>query len=311
MENVQFILCDIKDDLCREWNTEILNKLTTEQQKQFVVFNDRLSEYPGKFDCIVSPANSYARLDGSFDYYISDMFCHDFPGAVTDHCQEYLHAIYNGYQTPGTCLLIPMQQFGDNKFKCKWIAHCPTMRMPSNCKWNKDVVYNCMWNLLCEVDRHNKYRKGDGSKNNLITSVFLTGLGTGVGGFPANTCASQMILAYKHYRENLVKVSPTTSWPQATAFGMDIDETIRTSSFLSTDGKNAKGETEVIPGTTVDGFLDYDVDYDTVYSDESDEYEGEVSSKEFIKYVSIPGEKSTDASTVTDSVAEETCDKKD
>jgi len=234
MENVHFIFCDIQDSLCKQWNIHI-RKLDTNLQKHFTVFNDRLSEYPGKFDCIVSPGNAQARLDGSFDYFISDMFCHDNPSIVTDFCQETLYAIYNGYQVPGTCLLIPMHNFSEQKFKCRYIAHCPTMRTPSNCKWNKEIVYNCMWSLLCEIERHNIYRaKNKG--NDIITSVFMTGLGTGVGGFSSETCAAQMVLAYKHFIENKIKVSnciTTTSWNEAYAKGIDIDETIRNYSFLT------------------------------------------------------------------------------
>jgi O-acetyl-ADP-ribose deacetylase (regulator of RNase III) len=229
MEKVHFIFCDINGEMCKEWRKQIAT-LTPEQQSHFSIFHDRLSEYTGTFDCIVSPANSYARLDGSFDAFISRMFSPDAPSLVSDHCQEYLHAIYNGYQAPGTCLLIPMIKFFPNEFSCRYIAHCPTMRMPSDCRWNKEVVYNCMWNLLCELNRHNKYHTGEGQRD--ITTVLVTGLGTGVGNFPFDTCAKQMIFAYKHYLYNLAKERPLTSWRHASNFDLDIEETRRTTSMF-------------------------------------------------------------------------------
>ncbi len=79
-----------------------------------------------------------------------------------------------------------MTSFGEQRFQCKYIAHCPTMRVPSNCRWNKEIVYNCMWSLLNELRVHNAVRK-----TVPITRVFVTGLGTGIGGFPSqNMCSA-------------------------------------------------------------------------------------------------------------------------
>jgi O-acetyl-ADP-ribose deacetylase (regulator of RNase III) len=215
MENIQFILCDVKPDLCKAWMNQIVNRLTPEEQSNFTIFNDRLDQCEDQFDCIVSPANSWARLDGSFDYHISRMFSPKKPSMVTDHCQAYLYSLFNGYQTPGTCLLIPMHVFNEKKNNCKFIAHCPTMRMPSDVRWNKEVIYNCIWNLLCELRRWNTFHADDP-----IRKVFLTGLATGVGMVSAETCSSQMILAYRHFLDNLAKKKKTTSWEEATAMSL-------------------------------------------------------------------------------------------
>jgi O-acetyl-ADP-ribose deacetylase (regulator of RNase III) len=66
-----------------------------------------------------------------------------------------------------------------------------------------------------------------------IKSVFVTGLGTGIGRFPSETCAAQMILAYRHFMDHLAKKEVTTSWDEVFQLGLDIDETIRTAAFLS------------------------------------------------------------------------------
>lgn len=100
------------------------------------------------------------------------------------------------------------------------------MWTPSDCRWNKEVVYNAMWNLLCELRIHNKTRK-----ETSIKRVFVTGLGTGVGWFPIDTCAKQMVLAYRHFLRNLNKET-TTTWSEARDDGLEIEETYRTS-FLS------------------------------------------------------------------------------
>ena len=227
--NCHLILCDIKEDLCKEWDAQIKQRLAPEEQSHFTVLPHSFQQYKGTFDCIVSPANSYARLDGSFDALISNMFCPPNPDAVTDYCQEYIHGIFNGYQVPGTCYMIPMSAFNEKRFNCKWIAHCPTMRVPMNCRWNKDIVYNCMWSLLNELRTHNTSKP----QGQHIRTVLVTGLGTGIGRFPADTCASQMIVAYRHFVDNLRKTSHTTSWDEAIAKGLDLDETVRTVPFLS------------------------------------------------------------------------------
>lgn len=224
--DVRFILCDPKNDLCKKWVQSINSLLIPEQRSHFTIHNGVLSDIKESFDCIVSPANSYGKLDGAMDLVISKMFCLENYDAVVNHCQEYLYSIYNGFQPTGTALLIPMHPFSGNIYKCKWIMHCPTMRTPSNCTWNKEVVYNCMWSLLCELWRQNTVK----SKNEIKT-VFITGLGTGIGNFPSETCAQQMILAYKHFLSNLSKTEKCTSWQEIKNLGLDIDGTCRNRAF--------------------------------------------------------------------------------
>lgn len=221
-------MCDIKEDLCKEWDAAIKANLSADEQARFSVICAPLQQTKGTFDCIVSPANSYARLDGSFDLVISKTICPANPDAVTDYCQRFVHDAWNGYQVPGTCLIIPISDFGEKQFQVKYIAHCPTMRVPSNCRWNKDVVYNCMWSLFNAVRIHNKT-----NRHSPIKSVFVTGLGTGIGRFPSDTCASQMILAYRHFVDTLAKKTLTTSWNEVYDKALDIDETVRTTAFLS------------------------------------------------------------------------------
>lgn len=144
-----------------------------------------------------------------------------------DYAQEYLYVFWNRFQPTGTCCLIPMKAF-PNPFECKYVAHCPTMRTPSNCIWNKEVVYNCFWSLLNEIRIHNVSKPQD-----KIKSVFVTGLGTGIGRFLSDVCAKQMILAYSHFVRNLVKEQKSSSWSEIRNDGLDIEETHRTRSILN------------------------------------------------------------------------------
>jgi O-acetyl-ADP-ribose deacetylase (regulator of RNase III) len=238
--DIRFIFCDPKEDLCNEWIKCINEKLTIKERLAFTVIQGVLDNVKKhfKFDCIVSPANCYGRLDGAFDLVISKMFCKNNPDVVINHCQEYLYAIHNGYQPTGTCCIIPMHGF-DNIFDCTYIAHCPTMRIPSNCRWNKEVVYNCMWSLLNEIRiyNHNKPKQS-------IKTVFMTGLGTGVGRFPSDVCAEQMIVAYKHYMRNLAKECKLTSWREIRDDSLDIENTFRKISFFENEQDDETGHDE-------------------------------------------------------------------
>lgn len=220
--NVNFIFCDPKQDLCEEWRNAIVDSFPDNEWSKFTVYNGYLSEVKTPFDCIVSPANSYARLEGSFDAVISRLFSDDVDSVIS-YCQKVLAKEYNGYQCPGTAMLIPMKTFEKNAFSCRYIAHCPTMRTPSNCTWNKEVVYNCMWNLLNCLHKHNEknaYKDG-------IRTVFITGLGTGVGRFSVETCAKQMILAIKHYERNLKKQITDIQWEDIAKDSTEIESTYR------------------------------------------------------------------------------------
>jgi hypothetical protein len=56
------------------------------------------------------------------------------------------------------------------------MAVIPTMRVPDNVSWHKDLVYNCMWSLLCEIVKWNR-----NPNQEPIRTVLSTGLGTGTG----------------------------------------------------------------------------------------------------------------------------------
>ncbi|KAH7929074.1 macro domain-like protein, partial [Leucogyrophana mollusca] len=146
------------------------------------------------FDCIVSPANSYGIMDGGFDYYLSAAFS---PSkdimALTRLVQSAIKSRYYGFAPPGSCILVP--DLPPNRFACRIIAVCPTMRLPTELQWHKDIVYNTMWALLVEIERWNQAANDDDK----IKKVLMTGLGTGVGRIAPDVCAQQMALAVKHF----------------------------------------------------------------------------------------------------------------
>lgn len=173
------------------------------------IHNWSLAQLPGhvQFDTIVSPANSYGRLDGAFDDAISRAFApsDDYDG-LTRAAQSKLYEQWRGFAPPGSCTLLKIpEEFHErsrNIWGCQRVALCPTMRVPNDVRWDREVVYECVWSLLCAVDNHNRsVREGQAmpEDNELIRSILMTPLGTGVGRISPERWASQAVLAMKHF----------------------------------------------------------------------------------------------------------------
>ncbi|KAK9481153.1 hypothetical protein V1514DRAFT_323099 [Lipomyces japonicus] len=211
--NFKLILLDIDPALTRAWNQQILfHKSIIKPQNVPKIFTGPLATVPTagvaaiKFDCIVSPGNSFAQMDGGFDLVITKLFSRvsDIP-AVLAHVKRAHYTRWKGYQPVGTSYLIDMNQFAaGNEFDCRFVAHTPTMRVPSVLD-RADVVYDCMWSVLNEVQRHNNAAATahDLDDSNKIRTVAVTGLGTGVGKLDPKQCATLMVLAYVHFLESL------------------------------------------------------------------------------------------------------------
>ncbi|KAF5245728.1 hypothetical protein FANTH_7188 [Fusarium anthophilum] len=155
-----------------------------------------------KFDTVVSPANSYGRLDGAFDDAISRQFSpRDDYHALTSVAQAQLYKTWRGFAPPGTCTLVEIPKEFEarsrNVYGTRRVALCPTMRMPADVRWDKEVIYECIWSLLCAIDNHNR----DASEYDQIQSVLMTPLATGVGRVSPEKWALQTVLAMKHFVE--------------------------------------------------------------------------------------------------------------
>ncbi|KXJ96297.1 hypothetical protein Micbo1qcDRAFT_154816 [Microdochium bolleyi] len=180
--------------------------------------SDYLADLPAtvKFDTIVSPANSYARLDGAFDDAISRAFSPlSVPGgsvyatddylALTRAAQKVVYDRHRGFAPPGTCTLVDIPNEFNARNKNVWgtrrVALCPTMRLPTRVCWDREVVYECIWSLLCAVDNHNREATQAGNEKDMIRSILMTPIATGVGRVSAKRWAAQTVLAMKHFTQ--------------------------------------------------------------------------------------------------------------
>ena len=179
-----------------------------------------------KFQLVVSPANSYGRLDGNFDDAISKNFClpHHPYDTLTHAAQNVLYERWRGFAPPGTCTLVPFPKGleGTNKWGCKWVAICPTMRVPSAVSWDREVVYECTWSLLCQVEGWNRPKSED-----RIESILITPLATGAGLVSEERWAAQFVLALKHFVDALER---PTRWSKLGwgEIGQDVSEVEKT-----------------------------------------------------------------------------------
>ncbi|EGC48451.1 conserved hypothetical protein [Histoplasma capsulatum var. duboisii H88] len=191
-----------------------------EQKLKIIPLNERLNTVPHTqpFDLVVSPANSYGRLDGAFDDAISRTFClPDHPYlTLTRAAQKTLYERWRGYAPPGTCTLVPFPEeivkAGKALGGCRWVALCPTMRMPENVVWDREVVYKCVWSLMGEVEKWNREVREEGgggeeggkeARRRRIDRILMPPLAVGVGKVSKERWAGQAVLAMKHFVDAL------------------------------------------------------------------------------------------------------------
>ncbi|KAI0077619.1 macro domain-like protein [Panus rudis PR-1116 ss-1] len=186
--------------LCEAWRAALAN-LHPAVAGRFTVKEARfdaaaLAEEFGTFDCIVSPANAFGIMDGGYDLALSRAFIVDGDiWALTNAVQDVLFKKHRGYLPPGCCTMVPLSPTltASNPLGCTSLAVVPTMRTPEDVSWHRDLVYECMWNLLVALWRWNEGERPEAAPR--IQQVLLTGLGTGNGGIDLDKCAKQMFLA--------------------------------------------------------------------------------------------------------------------
>ena len=199
------------DELCKDAFDSAVQKHHLSDMIKVTHHSCALAQVPpmNKFDLIVSPANSYGRLDGGFDDAISRAYApKDDYLALTRVAQSTLYKEWHGFAPPGTCTLVRIpdefQERSRNVWETKYIGLCPTMRVPQNVCWDREVVYECIWSLLCAIDKHNRsITETEGASNTPIRSILMTPLATGTGFVSPERWAQQVVLSINHFMDSL------------------------------------------------------------------------------------------------------------
>ena len=129
----------------------------------------------------------YFSADGGDDIY-----------ALTRTAQKAIQARWRGYAPPGTATVTALPSGIHNPVGATTLAVVPTMCRPEDVRWHRDLVYNAMWALLCDLERWNAE-----NPEKRIRRVLMTGLATGTGGVRAQVAARQMVMAIKHFARGI------------------------------------------------------------------------------------------------------------
>lgn len=162
-------------------------------------------------DAIVSPGNSFGFLNGGFDKVIADFYGKlslKTPDQVSKDFQHELFEQVGGYNPPGSAIVVDMNNLLNvSSTKLPKLVHVSTMSMPEKVDAKDPVIFNCLWNLFTCV-----------KKDEDISNVLLTGLGTGTGGVSLTSFLTQ-----------LLKVASTHGYIQDITWkdAKDVDKSIK------------------------------------------------------------------------------------
>ena len=134
-------------------------------------------------DCFVTAGNSFGMMTAGIDAAVVAFFGEE----LMQRVQHRIMDQYLGEQPVGTAFI----QATDHAH-CPFIAHAPTMRVPSSIE-GTDKVYSATWAALTAIHLHNV------TAEQKIEAAAFPAMGTGFGGVPFDEAARQMAAAYRHY----------------------------------------------------------------------------------------------------------------
>lgn len=170
-------LIDLNKKMCKQW------KCHFKSDKDVIVHHGDFFSLPA--DCIVSPANSFGFMDGGLDLLISEKLGWHIENTLQKRIQEK----YFGELLVGQAELIET-----NVKDIPFCISAPTMRVPMVLKDTVNVYLasKAIFYLLKNVNAEHRRSHGQ----DLINTVTISGLGTGVGQVPFDACAKQMKQGY-------------------------------------------------------------------------------------------------------------------
>jgi O-acetyl-ADP-ribose deacetylase (regulator of RNase III) len=173
---MKIILAETQKDLINEW-------------KKFFKDIPSVSVYHGSIfdnpcDAIVSPANSFGFMDGGLDLALSKYL----GWHVQERLQTKIKTKHYGELLVGQAEIIET----DNT-NFPYLISAPTMRLPM--VLTKTVNPFLAMRAILLLITKGKFENGN-LISELVNSVVISGLGTGVGCVSATNCARQMRIAY-------------------------------------------------------------------------------------------------------------------
>lgn len=175
--DIKFNLLGINTNLVKAWN-KVFEDVENVSVKEASIF-----DCPS--DVMVSPANSFGYMNGGIDFSISK----NLGWHIEKRVQYKIREEYYGELLVGQALIVETdhQDF-------PYLISAPTMRTPMTILRSPNV-YLAMKAILTLL----KYGKLDDGRSvsDVVKSVAIPGLGTGVGQVPPLMCARQMRIAWE------------------------------------------------------------------------------------------------------------------
>ena len=170
---MKLLLIDPHEDLCLAWEKQFKNEamiLCTTFQA-------------ARFDCLVTPGNSFGLMDGGVDLAIAEHY-----PSIERRVQNKIRWLWHGQLPVGNALHIPRENPDQPD-----LIYAPTMRVPSNVS-NTDHAYQATWAALIQADH----------AYGLAPAILcFTGLCTGSGKMLHEDCAFQMKAAWDQFHSHV------------------------------------------------------------------------------------------------------------
>ncbi|MEV6897919.1 macro domain-containing protein [Amycolatopsis sp. NPDC051372] len=177
----ELVLCAVDEPLAAAW-TGAVSTLRTEVE---MVRVHRGSVLDVVAQAVVSPANSYGWMRGGIDA----VYARAFPD-VEQNVRSAILASYGGELPLGESVIVPT-----GEAEPAWLISAPTMREPGE-RLPADTVHP----YLAARAVFLQWRHGmldEGPVRELVETIAMPGLGTGVGGVDPATCARQVAAAWE------------------------------------------------------------------------------------------------------------------
>lgn len=134
---------------------------------------------------VVSPANSYGWMRGGIDA----VYARTFP-AVEQHVRSAVLAYHGGEVPVGQALIVPTGAPSPT-----WLISAPTMREPGRVLPPDTVHPYLAARAVFRLWRDGRL-EDDRPVREVVRTIALPGLGTGIGGVAPRTCAKQVMAAW-------------------------------------------------------------------------------------------------------------------
>jgi O-acetyl-ADP-ribose deacetylase (regulator of RNase III) len=171
------VLCAVEEPLARAWADAVA------ERRDVWVHHGSVLDVDAQ--AVVSPANSYGWMRGGIDA----VYAREFPSAE-QHVRSAVLAYHGGELPVGQALIVSTDAESP-----AWLISAPTMREPGSVL-PPDTVHPYLAARAVFRLWSDGRLEDDRPVRQVVRTIALPGLGTGVGGVAPETCARQVMAAW-------------------------------------------------------------------------------------------------------------------